>query len=285
MCIRVLMTCCWCTVLAFYPDQPATPRPAPRQAAAPAARARPADRSAARTLRLLAALRRPCPVVSFDQVPLQDALAWIQAQGIDNIMVKWKTIEQTGAVDRARPVSLQLEDLTVGEVLDMILDQASLPAATLDQELTYHVFDGLLIISTRGDFDQTVVTRTYPVAHLLNRVTLNELAPYLAIGNQVSVGGATGAQVAPGSAALGGGSRPIHSGVVFGPGDPGTRMPDFDEEHAEELANLIELLQSIRPETWKGNGGRGSIDAFGDRLVISQTIEMHEIIGGAYVPE
>ena len=50
----------------------------------------------------------------------------------------------------------------------------------------------------------------------------------------------------------------------------------------EELQQLIDVIKTVRPETWQDGGGPGTLQAFGDKLVISQTIEMHEIIGGTF---
>ena len=65
------------------------------------------------------------------------------------------------------------------------------------------------------------------------------------------------------------------SGQAFGPG--AFQMPD----HSQALIDLIQTV--IRPETWDVNGGPGTIYYWypGRALVIRQTAEVHEQIGGA----
>ena len=50
----------------------------------------------------------------------------------------------------------------------------------------------------------------------------------------------------------------------------------------EKQEALIEMLKSIRPETWDDGGGLGTVTPVADKLVITQTLEMHEIIGGRF---
>ena len=57
---------------------------------------------------------------------------------------------------------------------------------------------------------------------------------------------------------------------------------DFEEEREERQEKLLELLKQVRPETWDDAGGRGTISAFGGKIVITQTLEIHEIIGGRF---
>ena len=74
----------------------------------------------------------------------------------------------------------------------------------------------------------------------------------------------------------------IDTGSFHGPGDPGYGRPDFEGMREEELAKLVNLLKQVRPQSWQEGGGRGTITPFSDKLIISQTIELHEIIGGAF---
>ena len=77
-------------------------------------------------------------------------------------------------------------------------------------------------------------------------------------------------------------------GRVRGRGGGGGRgggrcgLIDFEETREKRQENLVELLKTIRPESWDDGGGRGTVTAFSDKLVITQTVEMHEIIGGRF---
>ena len=54
------------------------------------------------------------------------------------------------------------------------------------------------------------------------------------------------------------------------------------EQFEERQEGLIELLKQVHPDTWDDGGGPGTVTAFGHYLVITQTLEMHEIVGGRY---
>ena len=62
----------------------------------------------------------------------------------------------------------------------------------------------------------------------------------------------------------------------------GGEQIDFEGRREEQLEKLIELIKKIKPLTWQDSGGKGTIAEFRGKLMISQTIEMHEIIGGRF---
>ncbi|MCP4247416.1 MAG: hypothetical protein GY778_10250 [bacterium] len=52
------------------------------------------------------------------------------------------------------------------------------------------------------------------------------------------------------------------------------------------MDDLIALIEStVEPDTWLINGGRGTIAPFQKLLVIRNSIEVHEKIGGPFVFE
>ena len=235
-----------------------------------------------RTVALLRLLNTRVERVQFEDESLEDVFAWFREQGLKNIIVRWKVLDQVGEIGKPTPITLSLLDVTLGEALDVVLDLVS-GSASLDQDrLTYHVSGGILKISTRADFDRHVYTRTYYVEDLLYPISLNELLPFLQIGQSFAYVSELDPAVASGAAA----QRPIidviDTGSFHGPGDPGYGRPDFKGMREEELAKLVNLLKQVRPQSWQEGGGRGTITPFSDKLVISQTIEMHEIVGGAF---
>jgi len=78
----------------------------------------------------------------------------------------------------------------------------------------------------------------------------------------------------PGATSPDPGATAAPGGPAFGPGP--FQMPD----HGQALIDLIQTV--IRPETWDVHGGRGTIYYWypGRALVIRQTDEVHEQIGG-----
>ena len=235
-----------------------------------------------RTIALLRLLNTRVEQVQFEDETLEDAFAWFREQGLKNIIVRWKVLDQVGEIGKATPITLSLQDVTLGETLDLVLELISGAASSDQNRLTYHVLDGMLKISTRADFDRHVYTRTYYVEDLLYPISLNELLPFLQIGQSFAYVSELDPAVASGAVA----QRPIidviDTGSFHGPGDPGYGRPDFKGMREEELAKLVNLLKQVRPRSWQEGGGRGTITPFSDKLVISQTIELHEIVGGAF---
>jgi hypothetical protein len=177
---------------------------------------------------------------------------------------------------------MSLQDVTLGEALDLVLELVSDASSAAEDRLTYHVFDGMLKISTRADFARQVYTRTYYVEHLLYPISLNELLPFLQMEQSFAYVSELDPAVASGAVAQEPIIDVVDTGSLHGPGDPGYGRPDFEGMREEELAKLVNLLKQVRPQTWQEGGGRGTITPFSDKLVISQTIELHEIIGGAF---
>ena len=102
------------------------------------------------------------------------------------------------------------------------------------------------------------------------KVRLEEIRDRLAIADRQQRGRARVAAAAERDrAANSHGDRPLPS--IGGP---------LDEPHAR---TLIELIQNtIAPETWQVNGGRGSIRYYSlyHALVVRQTVEVHHQLGG-----
>ncbi len=235
-----------------------------------------------RTIAVLRLLNKRVAQVQFDDESLEDALAWFREQGLKNIIVRWKLLDQVGEIGKDTAITLSLQDVTLGEALDVVLELISDAASTDQDRLTYHVFDGMLKISTRADFDRQVYTRTYYVEDLLYPISLNELLPFLQVGQSFAYVSELDPVVASGAAAQAPIIDVIDTGSFHGPGDPGYGQPDFEGMRTEELEKLVNLLKQVRPQSWDEGGGRGTITPFSDKLVISQTIELHEIIGGAF---
>ncbi len=59
-------------------------------------------------------------------------------------------------------------------------------------------------------------------------------------------------------------------------------MIDFQALREEQIERLTEVILAINPGSWFGNGGSGTVSEFRGKLIIAQTIEMHEIIGGTF---
>ncbi len=270
------------------------------------ARAQQRQRQQDRTLQVLRHLNKVVPEVDFDEEPLGDVLDWFREQGLKNIVVRWRKLQEFGDIDRSTTITLQLRDQTLGELLDMALEMVSSEASVPSGRLFYRISNGLLQISTREHYANEIVVRTYLIENLLQSLIYYSDAPVISVEDSGSGrggrgggrggagsggrggaggggrGGAGGGQGGQGGA--GGGGRGAGGGELGGifQGSGGNELIDFQGLREEKLEQLLELIKKIKPESWKENGGLGTIAEFHGKLMISQTIEMHETIGGAF---
>jgi hypothetical protein len=141
-----------------------------------------------------------------------------------------------------------------------------------DIVLAYRASGKLLTISTALDLSEEMVTRVYDVADLLVRVPI--------IRNKMQID----LQQLSQNQGQGGGSGQS----IFGGGGGGTQDDDDrgnregDNEDIQELINLI--IQTVEPDSWTDNGGRGTVHAYNKLLVVYNNILVHQKLGG-YVEE
>jgi len=217
-------------------------------------------------------LRRPVESVDWEDAPFEDVIDWVKdmSDGQVNVIPRWGPLANQ-SVDRDSPVTLQLTNSTVAEVLNEIMEQLS-----EDGELRYHGIGNKLKISTRTDFDRKLYRRLYDVNDILFRVpNLGRGAPMIDLQQTTGGGGGGG----------GGGGQSIFSGSGGGSSqeDSGEQAEQRLQENLEDLRELIE--QTIAPETWNTDqeaGGRGRIRIFNRSVIVYNTIEVHEMIAGRF---
>ena len=155
-----------------------------------------------------------------------------------------------------------------------------------------------------GNVVPELVTLVYPVADLVftapNYPFQGISVPGTASKSEPSDGGASGGAVGGfGGGGFGGGGGGGRSGLGGGLGgggfnvvpEPGQQLLPRHGSGAFSVADggaagsnrpidrLAQAIQiSIRPEMWSDRGGPGSIVALGDRLIITQSKEIHEAI-------
>ena len=165
---------------------------------------------------------------------------------------------------------------------------------------------GAPVAAAAGNVVPELVTRVYPVADLVftapNYPFLGISVPGTASKSEPSDGGTSGGAVGGfggggfggggggrgnpgfGGGGLGGGGfnvapesgrqlLPQHGGGAFSVADGGAAGSN---RPIDRLAQAIQI--SIRPEMWSDRGGPGTIVALGDRLIITQSKEIHEAI-------
>ena len=122
----------------------------------------PAQKRRARIVKILATLNKPVEMVNWEDEALEDLMSdfFKGEHGLDNLYFKWRVIENSGAnVDPSASVNLAIMDTTVGELLDLMLEQLSSEADTPGDKLYYHIIGGMIKVSTKADFNSVLYTK------------------------------------------------------------------------------------------------------------------------------
>ena len=210
-------------------------------------------------------LRSRVSEIEWDDIPFGDVIEWTRDLGKINVVVRWNVLNEQG-IDEDSPVSLRLKNSAVATILSETLAQLS-----EGEELRYIGVGPTLTISTRADFNRKLYVKTYPVNDLLFRIPDYLNAPEVNLQQGGGGGGAGG-----GSAS----QNPFQGGGGGGGGD------DEDANaRSERMKELIELIiEAIEPESWRVNGGEGTIKSFNDSiLVVRACLDVHEKLGGPLV--
>jgi hypothetical protein len=217
----------------------------------------------------LAMLNKVIPQVAFEETALDLVISWLAEYTEMQIRVRWQTVEDAG-VERDKPISLSVKNLSVAKVLYMVLTEAGGP----DVNLAYRASGNVLIISTADDLGKEMVVMVYDVSDLLVRAPRFRNAPQLDLAQAGGQGG------------QGGGGQNI-----FGGQGSGNTQDDDDQQSGrgqgqdDDIQELIELIvQTVEPDLWAENGGLGTIHAFRNLLVVRNNILVHQALGG-YVSE
>ena len=156
------------------------------------ARAQQHQRQHDRTLQVMRRLNAVVPEVDFNEEPFGDVLDWFRKQGLKNIVVRWRKLEDFGDIDRSTPITMQLSDQTLGELLDLALEIVSSEALLPNGRLFYRISNGLLQISTREHYANEIVVRTYLIEDLLQSLIYYSDAPVISVQDSGSGGGGRG---------------------------------------------------------------------------------------------
>jgi hypothetical protein len=227
-------------------------------------------------------LRRRVESVDWTDKTFEEILDWLrdQGEGRVNVVPRWGPLG-VESVNRESLVTLQMNNTSVGEVLNEAVLQLS-----EDGEIRYRGIGNNLAITTRQDFERKLHTQVYDVTDILFRVPdFGQDAPRIDLSQQRNSGG--GGQG-------GGSSQPVFGGA--GGGAQGQQENESGQQAEQQIEQRLGRLRdviraSVAPETWDvpaaggavGGGGRGRIEIHGRALVITNTIEVHEMIAGTFL--
>ncbi len=221
---------------------------------------------AAPKLTTLERLETPIPQVSFEEAPFDQVMEWVAETTGVNVVVRWPRLEGLG-IERDKPISINVTNLKLSQVLWMIMNEAG----STDVKLAYRMSGNLLVMSSADDLGQEMLVKSYDVSDLLMRIQKFYSAPQMDISQQNS------------------GSQGGSGGNIFG-GQGGGQTDDEErnrgsqnnEQDNVEAKQLIDLItKTIEPDSWDINSGHGTIMAFRGQLVVRNNILVHQALGGA----
>ena len=257
------------------PDAPMPP--AGRASATRRAATHPSANVAQPALTVSQLFSRRIDRIEWDARPFGEVIDWLQGLGPINVIVVWRALDAQ-SITRDTPVTLRMEGATVGAVLKEVLNQLSEGGA-----LRYRATGSTLTISTREDFNRVLYVRMYDVSDLVHPTPdfrgpgLGPLGSGLARGMNGMGGAGAGGGLGTGATSGGGFGEGYASGTQQG-GNAGAGNGATIEERLKQLADRIK--KTIEPDSWEDKGGRGTIRLFQRRLVVRNTVEVHEKIGG-----
>ncbi|HSI36684.1 MAG: hypothetical protein ACAI43_07450 [Phycisphaerae bacterium] len=218
------------------------------------------------------------PEVKLQGSTLGDSIEFLRDITGANLHVNWRALEAAG-IGKDTPLNIRLRDVHMGKVLRTILTEAS-PSVPL----TYYASEGVIEVTTVELSDQQMITKVYPVDDLLMEIPDFTEAPDFSLQNTSSSSGGGGGGRGSGGRSGGGGSGSSGGGGLFGGGGGGSGGSREKEktttktERADALVKLI--METVRPEIWRDNGGTASIRYHGGHLIITAPRSVHEAIGG-----
>lgn len=229
--------------------------------------------------------------IDWREKTFEEVLDWLRDQGEDrvNILPKWNSLN-TENVNRDSPVSLRLDNTTVAEVLADVFELLSETG-----QVTYHGVGNKLTISTKQDFNRKLYTKVYDATDLMFRIPdFGQGIPQIDLqrAGQAAQGGGGGQGVFQG----GGGQQQEEN-------QSGQQAEQTIFQRMGVLRNTIQ--NSVAPESWNRSGqtvtgpaggggggqlvlpagtapGPGRIEIFNRSLIITNTIEVHEMIADRF---
>lgn len=231
-----------------------------------------AARAPKRQATTLTMLSKKIGDVSFTEQPFDQVVDWLRDQTGMNVVVRWQTLEDAG-VEREKPISLQVKNLTLAQILWMIMSDAG----GTDLKLAYRASGNVLVLSTEEDLGKEMLVRVYNVEDLLVRVP-RFTGPHIDLQQQQGGAQGGGTSVFGGSGGGSGGNNDDDEGGGGGAGG-GAGEAGANDPEMERLVTLI--TQTVHPDSWVANGGAGTIQAFRRQLVVRNNIRVHQDLGGS----
>lgn len=189
----------------------------------------------------------------FQDAPLEQVMESLRSSSGLNIHVDWNDLEARG-IERTRPVSMQLRDVSYRTALRELLTQAG-----GDIALGFTSEDGVLRIASRDKLDRDKDTLVYDIRDLLIDVP-RFAGPKLTTSDD-------GTTITTVSAA---GVNSLFKEKL----DALEEGPRAETRNDSLVAQLLEIVQStVEPDSWSVRGGDGSLHELNGQLIVYNTSE------------
>ena len=197
--------------------------------------------------------------VNFEQQPFDQVIDFLTDVNEVNIAVDWQDLANSG-IDRDKPVSLRLKDVSLRTVLNETLTQIG-----GDVPLSFATGDGLLRIATKEKLDRNKYILVYDIRDLIVDIPHFARAPQLDLGGFNEASGNSG----PGNDNIFG------SQGTAGLDDEPAGEHGRNEQIVEKIMDIVR--QTVEPDSWRGTGiGDGALRELNGQLIVYNTSEAHQ---------
>lgn len=192
--------------------------------------------------------------VQISNAPLKAAFEWWAKTTSVPLVVDWNAMERDG-VSPETPVNLDLRNVPAGQLLSLIMRQAS-----TEQTLIFEKTPWYLEVMTKAQANKRPVLRVYDIGDLTHSATLTTRPPRLNLADALSSEGQGGSS----------------SESIF---EDETQQPEPSPHDAgEEIASTIR--DTIEPDIWTENGGQYATCRYHrGRLIVNAPLYVHAQIG------
>lgn len=199
-------------------------------------------------------LAETVPDVTFQQMPLDQVVDYMTDLKNVNITVEWEDLARSG-IDRDKPISLQLKNVSYGTLLREVLAQTSSNVA-----VGFAVRDGLLRIATQERLDQDKYILVYDIRDLLVNIPKFTNAPKFNLGEITQqLRRQTGNDV----------DNPFREPSAR----EGARIDGEQDEQAVVYMDMIRDM--VKPDSWQSRGGEGALRELNGQLIVYNTSDAH----------
>lgn len=204
--------------------------------------------------------------LSFEEQEFERVIDYMKDETDINFAVDWEDLEANG-IERDRPVTLRLANVTARTALSEILSQIG-----GDVRLAFGVGDGLLRIATKEKLDRDKFVLVYDMRDLLVNIPRFNNAAQLDPA-QALQGATQGAQ--QGGGAGGGGGGGGGGGQLFQGGQGGQGQENVNQ--GELVERIMEIIrETVEPDSWRETGGGdASLRELNGQLIAYNTSDAH----------